>query len=54
MSKTDYSKIKTTRLQDIPSLPVHAAIAYLETLPEGIGEAIAKCCCQQIARSAAC
>lgn len=54
MSIHDYSKIKATPLQDIPSLPAQLAAEYLITLPDSIGEAVAKCCYQQITRSAAC
>jgi len=54
MSKPDYTKIKATPLQDIPSLPAHIAAEYLATLPDAFGEAVAKCCCQTIAGSASC
>lgn len=50
MSEYEYNTIRDKKLTDIPHLPVHLAIEWLNTQPEFIGEAVAKCCYQQIAR----
>ncbi|MGI2002009.1 hypothetical protein [Shewanella frigidimarina] len=49
MSEHEYNIIRSKKLTDIPNLPAHLVIKWLSTQPEFIGEAIAKCCYQQIA-----
>lgn len=46
--QTNHTPRKGTRLIDIPHMPVEQAVAMLARMPEGIGEAVAKLCYNQI------
>lgn len=51
MSKEDYNKIRCATLQELPQLPAHLVIEWLKGQHQAIGEAVAKSCYQQLARS---
>lgn len=51
MSKKDYNKIRSATLQELPLLPAHLVIEWLQGQHQAIGEAVAKACYQQLARA---
>lgn len=51
MSKNDYNKIRNATLQELPLLPAHLVIEWLENQHQAIGEAVAKSCYQLISRN---
>ena len=51
MSKEDYNKIRSATLQELPLLPAHLVIEWLQGQHQAIGEAVAKACYQQLARA---
>lgn len=50
MSTADYNKISKSTLQDLLTLPAHLVIEWLNGQHQGIGEAVAKACYQELAR----
>ncbi len=50
MSKEDYTFIRSKTLADLPHLPAHLVIEWLQGQHQCIGEAVAKACYQQLAR----
>lgn len=46
MSQDEYNKIRSSSLQEIPSLPEHLVIEWLSGQHQSIGEAVAKACYQ--------
>jgi hypothetical protein len=42
MSVTEYNKIRKARLEDLPHLPAHLVIEWLNTQSDFMGEAVAK------------
>ena len=51
MSKEDYTFIRSQKLADVIHLPAHLVIEWLEGQQQSMGEAIAKACYQELARS---
>ncbi|WP_214660196.1 hypothetical protein, partial [Vibrio anguillarum] len=51
MSKEDYTKITKATLQELPLLPAHLVIEWLNGQADFMGEAVAKACYRQIARA---
>lgn len=51
MSKSDYNKICNASLQELTAMPAHLVIEWLQSQADFIGEAVAKACYQELARS---
>ena len=54
MSIEEYTKIKKTSLGELYKLPAYLVAEWLKNQSDFIGEAVAKNCYQQIARSTVC
>ncbi|MBD1559522.1 hypothetical protein HC752_21500 [Vibrio sp. S9_S30] len=51
MSKEDYTFVRSQKLADLIHLPAYLVIEWLESQHQGMGEAVAKACYQELARA---
>lgn len=51
MSTEDYTLISSKSLSELPYLPAHIVLEWLEHQSDFMGEAVAKACYQQITNS---